>query len=187
LSQQIDALKKEIFRKEKLRNEIDRLSNIENFVSKDFGELMNIIEKKIMIKIYSEFNGLFKNWFRILLDDDLIEINLDEEFTPLIIQNGYDINFDSLSGGEKTAVALAYRLALNQVINGVIGNIETKDLIILDEPTDGFSNEQVDKIKDLLEELKMKQVLIVSHEPKIEDFVDHIIRIKKEEHMSFIS
>lgn len=184
---QIDNLKKEIFEKENLRKEIDRLGLIETFVGKEFNELMSIIERKVMAKIYSDFNVLFKNWFRILLEDDLVEVSLDEEFSPLILQNGYNVDFESLSGGEKTAVALAYRLALNQVVNSVIGNIKTKNLIILDEPTDGFSNEQVDKIKNILDELGMKQVIIVSHEPKIENFVDNVIRIKKEEHVSFIS
>jgi exonuclease SbcC len=83
-------------------------------------------------------------------------------------------------GGERTAVALAYRLALNQVINSVLSTIKTKDLLILDEPTDGFSEQQLDKVRDILHELDVKQLIIVSHERQIESFVDTIIRLKKE-------
>ena len=64
--------------------------------------------------------------------------------------------------------------------------IKTKDLIILDEPTDGFSMEQLDKIRDVLDQLKMNQVIIVSHEAKIESFVNNVIKINKEEHVSNI-
>lgn len=58
-------------------------------------------------------------------------------------------------------------------------------MIILDEPTDGFSDAQLDKVRDILKEINVTQLLIVSHEQKIEGFVDNIIRIKKENGYSF--
>jgi exonuclease SbcC len=73
---------------------------------------------------------------------------------------------------------------LNKVINDVISTIKTKDLLILDEPTDGFSAEQLDKIRDVLEQLHLKQVIIVSHESKIESMVDTVMRVEKEGHVS---
>ncbi|MBW3011838.1 hypothetical protein KY311_01505, partial [Candidatus Woesearchaeota archaeon] len=69
----------------------------------------------------------------------------------------------------------------------LIENIKTKDIIILDEPTDGFSSAQLDKIRDVLEQINAKQVIIVSHESKIESFVENIIKISKNEHMSVVS
>ena len=62
----------------------------------------------------------------------------------------------------------------------------TKDIIILDEPTDGFSNYQMDKIGDVVDQLGAKQTIIVSHEPKIESYVDNIVRIRKEDGLSKI-
>ena len=67
----------------------------------------------------------------MLMEDENIDVRVDEEFTPVIIQNNYETDITNLSGGEKTSVALAYRLALNKVINDLINNIKTKDLIIL--------------------------------------------------------
>jgi exonuclease SbcC len=57
---------------------------------------------------------------------------------------------------------------------------------MLDEPTDGFSSQQLDKMRDILEELNMNQVIIVSHENKVETFVDNVVRISKNEHVSTI-
>ncbi|MFH1399409.1 MAG: AAA family ATPase, partial [Candidatus Woesearchaeota archaeon] len=104
----------------------------------------------------------------------------------LIMQNGYELDYADLSGGEKTSLALAYRLALNQVINTLVGNIKTKSLIILDEPTDGFSEQQLDKMREVLDSLNTRQTIIVSHDPKIESFVDNVVRISKHEHISTI-
>jgi exonuclease SbcC len=78
-------------------------------------------------------------------------------------------------------VALAYRLSLNQVINSFLSKIKTRNLVILDEPTDGFSEQQLDKMREVLEQLNVKQLIIVSHEQKMEGFVENIIRFKKED------
>ena len=59
-------------------------------------------------------------------------------------------------------------------------------MIILDEPTDGFSEQQLDKMREVLQQLNVKQLLLVSHEQKIESFVENIIRFKKENGVSRI-
>lgn len=161
-------------------------NNYKNFVNDHFINLMTVLEKNIMFNIYSQFNDLFVEWFNILIEDENLNVKLVEDFSPMVEQNGYETSISNLSGGEKTACALAYRLALNKVVNDIQQNIHTKDLIILDEPTDGFSSDQLDKIRDVLEELNMNQVIIVSHENKIESFVENVIKINKNEHISSI-
>jgi len=118
---------------------------------------MGSMERHVMLQVYREFNELLKSWFNILIEDETISVRLDDEFTPVIEQNGYETSFENLSGGERTSVALSYRLALNKVINDIVSGIKTKDIIILDEPTDGFSSEQLDKVRDVLEQLNMNR------------------------------
>ncbi len=163
-----------------------RLKELHHWLEEYFVNLTYTIEKHVMTNIYYLFNSLFQEWFSILIDDETITARLDDSFTPVIEQNGYDVSFTTLSGGEKTSAALAYRLALNRVINDVIHEIKTKDLLILDEPTDGFSSEQLDKVRDVLDRLQLRQTIIVSHEAKIETFVENVIRVQKEGHVSRI-
>jgi len=185
ITEQISNLDNKLKELEKIKSKIKELQKIQNWLDKFFLKLMSNMEKHIMVSIHKEFNSLLKEWFSILIDD--IDLNLDEEFSVKIIQDGYDTSIESLSGGEKTSVALAYRLALNKVINDLISVIKTKDLIILDEPTDGFSTEQLDRVRDVLEQLNMKQTIIVSHEPKMESYVENIIRISKTDNVSRVS
>ncbi|MDP4012325.1 MAG: SMC family ATPase [Candidatus Nanoarchaeia archaeon] len=180
----IENLKKEIKKKEIVKEKIVYLGELQHWLSENFKKMMEIMEKKVMLAVHSEFNSLFQKWFNMLIEEDIMNVRLDEEFTPVIEQNGYETDFLHLSGGEKTAASLAYRLALNQVINTVMSVINTKDLLILDEPTDGFSAEQLDRVREVLNEIDTKQVILVSHEPKIESFVDSIIRLNKSEHVS---
>jgi exonuclease SbcC len=58
--------------------------------------------------------------------------------------------------------------------------------MILDEPTDGFSKEQLFKIRDILAELNCPQVIMVSHERELESFADHVLKVEKREGISKI-
>ncbi|MFW6449725.1 MAG: AAA family ATPase [Nanoarchaeota archaeon] len=176
----------EISEKKKFKKDIQRINKIQNWLEEHFLNLMTVIEKKVMGRLYNEFNELFVEWFRILIEDETLNVRLDEQFSPVIEQNGFETDISYLSGGEKTSVALAYRLALNKVINDFITHLNTRHVIILDEPTDGFSDEQLDNVRDVLGQLNVRQVIIVSHEAKIESFVDNIIRVEKEHNKSTI-
>ena len=179
-------IEKEISEKQKAKEKLAYISQLSNWIDELFVNLMSTMERHVMVNIHSQFNELFKSWFDILLEDEAINVRVDEEFTPIIEQDGYETYIENLSGGEKTSVALSYRLALNKVINDIVAGIKTKDIIMLDEPNDGFSTEQLDKVRDVLEQLSMKQVIIVSHEAKIESFVENVIRVQKQEKVSVV-
>lgn len=177
-------LEKEVFEKEKSVTLLSRLNAMQEWIEKMFVNTMASIEKQVLAQVYNQFSEVFSTWFDMLITDENISVRIDDTFAPIVTQNGYDVELSHLSGGEKTSVALAYRLALNKVVNDVISSIKTKDLLILDEPTDGFSDAQLDKVREVLDELKVKQTIIVSHESKIESFVDNVVRIVKEDHVS---
>ena len=180
----IIKLDEEIKNKLIIRDKKEQINKIQFWLTEKFVPMMDAMEKNILYSVHSEFNSLFERWFSVLIENNVLQMCLDEEYSPKIIQNGYDIDYEYLSGGEKTAGALAYRLALNQVINNLNTGIKTKDLLILDEPTDGFSSEQLERLKILMEEIKIPQIIIVSHEAQIESFVDHIIRFEKHNHQT---
>jgi len=180
------ALDREISIKQKTKEKIKNLAETKIWLEDYFTNLMLVMEKQIMLKVHYDFDSCFKEWFNCLMEDEGITARLDSSFSPIMEQNGYEIDANNLSGGERTSCALAYRLSLNKTINDLIGGIKTKDLIILDEPTDGFSNEQLDKVRNVLDQLNIHQTILVSHESKIESFVDHIIKVGKQEHSSFV-
>ncbi len=180
ISIDVEKIELEIKNKLKEKESLTRLNKIIFFINEHFSDLMDNMEKKVMLKVHSDFDAFFQKWFFMLVDDEILNVKLDESFAPVIEQQGHDIDYAYLSGGERTAAALAYRLAINQAISKIITKVKTKDLIILDEPTDGFSSEQLDKMKYVIDELEARQIIIVSHDPKIESFVDNVIRIEKQ-------
>ncbi|MBI4451204.1 SMC family ATPase [Candidatus Woesearchaeota archaeon] len=186
INAQAQRLQKELAAKETAKAAHRRTSIIEEWLSTYFIGLMESMEKNVLSRVYYEFNSAFQHWFAMLVEESLTA-RLDDNFSPIVTQNGFDMDVAHLSGGERTAVALAYRLSLNRVINDVINTIQTKSLIILDEPTDGFSSAQLDRMREVLEQLGCKQVIIVSHEQKIEGLADRVIRIAKPAHVSSVA
>jgi len=182
-SKHIEELKERVKKTEEIKSKLNYISELENWLSKKFAPLISYVEKNVMIALRNEFSSLFKEWFSMLVSESF-NVYLNEDFTPVIEQQDYELDYAYLSGGERTAIALAYRLALNQVINSLISKIKTKDLVILDEPTDGFSDQQLDKMREVLDELDVGQLIIVSHEQKIEGFVENVIKFEKENGLS---
>ena len=179
---QIELYDRKIDDLEKRVDKIVFTDQIGIWLNQHFIPSLEQIESQVLIRVKEEFNTLFQKWFYLLIEVGDIDVEIDEFFTPVVIQSGYRLEVDSLSGGEKTSIALAYRLALNEIIRRMI--MFDDNLLILDEPTDGFSKEQLVQIKYVLEELSAAQVIIVSHEKELEGFVETIFRVVKESERS---
>ncbi len=187
LMREKESLAGRIADRKKQKASLSAIRTEEKWLSDAFSPVAERIERAVLGSIHAEFGRRFTEWCAALLEDDALFGTLGEDFSPLVSQDGYDADILHLSGGERTAVALAYRLALNTVVNGFVQGIRTTDLLILDEPTDGFSTEQLDRVRDVLRELSNRQVIIVSHEQKMEAFVDRVLRIEKHAGVSVVS
>ena len=179
---QIDSFNKKICELEERVDKIIFTDQIGIWLNQHFIPSLEQIESQVLISVKEEFNRLFQKWFYLLIEIGDIDVEIDEFFTPIVNQSGYHLEVDSLSGGEKSSIALAYRLALNEIIRRMV--MLEDNLLILDEPTDGFSKEQLVQIKYVLEELSAAQVIVVSHEKELEGFVETIFRVVKESEKS---
>jgi exonuclease SbcC len=175
---EVAELETEIEIKTKERKMAEKLNEYVIWIEEFFVPTLDAIEKHVMLSINQEFNQHFQRWWSLLVDDATKEARIDEEFTPIVEQDGYELDINYLSGGEKTSLALAYRLALNSIVQKVSVGMKS-NLLILDEPTDGFSKEQLFKIREILNEIRCPQVIIVSHEKELESFADQVFRVEK--------
>jgi len=186
LFEKIESLKAECESMKLMREKSARMREISSWLDTVLVKMSESIERRVMNALQKEFGGIFRYWFSVLMPEEVMAVKIDETFSPVIIQNGHETLYDDLSGGERTAIALAYRLSLNKVINMMIDTIKTKGLLVLDEPTEGFSSEQLDRVREVINQLDLDQIIMVSHEQKIDTFVDNTVKVYKENHVSRI-
>tara|TARA_B100001123_G_C15334160_1_gene1032228 strand:+ start:2980 stop:5070 length:2091 start_codon:yes stop_codon:yes gene_type:complete len=171
---------------ENWKKDQEKLVDYHTWIKEFFIPSTNQIEKQVLITIQQNFNETYRRWFKILIEDNSKDSWLAEDFTPILEQDGFEQNFYNLSGGEKTSVSLAYRLSLNTMMRENTESLKS-NLLILDEPTDGFSKNQLVKVKDVLHELNSEQIILVSHERELETYADNIFQISKSEGYSKVS
>ena len=166
-------------------DEARRLTMYQNWLSSFFRPTVELIEKQTLTQAAARFNEHFQRFFTSLVDDPDMVVRVKEDFSPVFEREGFEQDFAALSGGERTSMAMAYRFALNSVVRESVSS--QPELVILDEPTDGFSREQVYKMRGLLEELDSRQVILVSHEKELESMADHIFKVDKRNGTSVIA
>ena len=182
---EINEIEDLISKKKELKKRVEFLISLKNWTSDYFPTLLDDIERSILTSTASSFNERFKEWFNVLVQEENIDIKIDpENFQPIVIIDGFESLFEDMSGGEKSALSLAYRLALNNVIMTKHYNVKTEGLLILDEPTDGFSEAQVNKMQDIFDKLDSKQLIIISHERTLDSFVTDVFNFKKQNHIT---
>jgi len=112
------------------------------------------------------------------------QIGIDENYTPIIHVGGYTRSYRDVSGGERTEIALAYRIGLgNAIFEARTG--APLELLILDEPTENLGNEEEDRsienLAKMLWELKrqVQQIITITHDQTFARYADYTIQIRK--------
>ncbi len=177
LQKNIESMENEIAERVKKVEKLDALRKIKDWLQEDFILALEEIEKVRMNIINEEFKMLFEEWFHELLGDSEYEATVDEYFEPIIRYQNFDMPLTTLSGGERTSVALAYRLALNTMVKRALG-LKTS-ILILDEPTEGFSKDQLYKLKDIFDKMETDQIIIVTHEKELVNLADVVYLVEK--------
>ncbi len=135
------------------------------------------MEQRRLAHAQALFERSLTRFFAALVDDPSFVARTDLAFTPAVAIDGEWTPAEALSGGERTSLALAFRLALAEVVR-TLGHLRLKTLL-LDEPTDGFSPEQVVRMGELLDALALPQVVLVSHEEALAGIADRVVRVEK--------
>jgi len=174
----VSRLEADVAEAERLEERHGRYTACTNWLSDFFAPTVSQIEKTVLLTLQRTFNESYRTWHAKLIDDPTKDSYIDEEFAPIVEQDGYVQSVEYLSGGEKTSVALSYRLALNHMVRKEAGGLESS-LLILDEPTDGLSKGQLGHVKELLDGLNSEQIILVSHDDEMVAHAEHVFKIEK--------
>ncbi|MCD6575919.1 MAG: AAA family ATPase, partial [Nanoarchaeota archaeon] len=171
---EIETLEKGKERAEKLEYVITLLSRMRE----DIRNIRNVVRRNFLEDFRQEFQRKFEE---IRKYEEEYSVDIKEDYEPIAYDsNGEEVPISSLSGGEKTSVALAYRLALADIA-AQISDIRPSEILILDEPTTGFDQEDVKALPEALRNIKtIPQIIIVTHEEELKNAADFKFEVTKE-------
>jgi len=109
-------------------------------------------------------------------------ISIDRNFEISVRTNGGSLpGINSLSGGERTMLAIAFRIALAKILLGRLPGV-----MILDEPTQNLDAENKARLFEIIKAIAgvIRQVIIVTHDEEIIQKADRVIRVYNENGMS---
>ena len=163
-----------------LEDAVGLLNNLEKIRSKVFNRdgPVALRLRSWVLKVLSAKASEYLSMFKIGISK--IELTEKARDVQVTCYGTYgDIDMDSLSGGEKVAVALALRLAIAQMVS-----LNKLDFIILDEPTIHLDEERrkslVNIISDFFKEglEPLSQIIIITHDAEIfeDSDVDGVFR-----------
>ncbi|MEM3955605.1 MAG: AAA family ATPase [Candidatus Bathyarchaeia archaeon] len=116
-------------------------------------------------------------------------VRIDENYTPIIEnEKGYERGAQNLSGGERTFLAIAYRLGIGQLVMHLRSG-RGLSILLLDEPTESLGREDgsIERLSGMLSRLKsIEQIIAVTHNETFAEKADHIIRVEKRGDQSII-
>ncbi len=181
IENEISSLKRELKKAEEIKT---KLKQIEEKIKK-YEKVENALGVKGIQRVIRE-NALYRlpkivNIIFSFFDFPFQQIKFSEDFdisllVPTIEKEDRYIDINSVSGGQRVALALALRIAISRFLT------DRADFLILDEPTVHLDSQRRNDLINILIDLKEKglvnQLILVTHDTEIEDAADTIYYIE---------
>ncbi len=191
-----------IMRNKRLRDEINKLKENVKLINKSKKELKEIQEKNNFIKklredirnirvivrarFLEDFRHEFQKKFEEIRQEDTYTVDINNNYEPIAYADRTETSINALSGGEKTSIALSYRLALSELATKA-SSVNNNELLLLDEPTTGFDRRDITNLPKMLRGIRIPQVIIITHEDELKEAADNKYELIKRENETIIN
>ena len=139
--------------------------------------------KTMMPLINSELQRLMEDSSYFKLE---IRISDKNEVEFLMIDNGTGIEklMSSGSGYERTIASLALRSVLSKICS-----LPKPNVIVFDEVFGKISNDNLEMVSEFFTKIKeyFEKIFVITHNPLVTNWSDNVVRIRKEENISYVS
>lgn len=179
---QIERLRNDLKELEKIEIEIDNLKRYIDLLQKfrflySRDGIQNELRKISKNIIQENTNKYFEKF-----NFDYSSLMINDDFEVSLFRDNSEVSMNMVSGGEKIAIAVALRLGITKTI--AQGNI---DCIFLDEPTIHLDDVRIEELNNLLVNMNIiPQMIIVTHNHKLENLADTLIRVEKTDGVSML-
>jgi DNA repair exonuclease SbcCD ATPase subunit len=141
------------------------------------------IMKTMMPLINSELQRLLEDSCHFRLE---VRINDKNEVDFLMIDNNTQVEkpMSSGSGYERSIASLALRAVLSKICS-----LPRANVVVFDEVFGKISNDNLEMVSEFFTKIKeyFEKIFVITHNPLVTNWADNVVRIKKEENISYVS
>jgi len=145
--------------------------------------ISKMIMKTMMPLINSELQRLLEDSCHFRLE---IRINDKNEVDFIMVDNNTQVekSMASGSGYERTIASLSLRAVLSKICS-----LPKPNIIVFDEVFGKISNENLDMVSEFFTKIKeyFEKIFVITHNPLVTNWADNVIKIRKEENISFVT
>jgi exonuclease SbcC len=136
-------------------------------------DLLDEYRKERIARIAPELSATATDMISQMTNGRFLEVVVSDDFaTSVVDANGDEYSVSVLSGGERSIVALALRIAIGSLITG-----ESAGLLWLDEVLPAQDSVRRDAILNVLRTLPIQQIVMINHTHEAEDVVDKVVNV----------
>ena len=180
VSQEIKNLKEKISQLEEFKKQIKNEKKTVHYLGM-LSEVMASFRTHLISRIRPTLSEYSSDFFERLTDGKYRELELDENYTLMVYDNGDAYGIERFSGGEEDLANLCLRLAISEVITERAGGVF--NFIILDEifgSQDMFRRQNIMKALNGLSS-KFRQIFLITHVEDVKDDMENIISVTENE------
>ena len=145
--------------------------------------ISKMIMKTMMPLINSELQRLLEDSSHFKLE---IRINDKNEVEFIMIDNNTQVEklMSSGSGYERTIASLALRAVLSKICS-----LPKPNIIVFDEVFGKISNDNLEMVSEFFIKIKeyFEKIFVITHNPLVSNWADNVIKIQKENNISFVT
>ena len=142
-----------------------------------------LIMKTMMPLINSELQRLLEDSCHFRLE---VKINDKNEVDFLMIDNNTQVEkpMASGSGYERSIASLALRAVLSKICS-----LPRANVVVFDEVFGKMSNDNLEMVSEFFSKIKeyFEKIFVITHNPLVTNWADNVVRIRKEENISYVS
>src|SRR5688572_15499746 len=166
------SMQDEFREKERLEN----VAEVTDFIRVTLKEAAPLVARNYVYHVSIEANEMFRE----IAGNAEQSLKWGEDYGIVLEEGGYERPFQSLSGGEQMAAALAVRLALLKQLSDI-------RIAFFDEPTTNLDAERRENLAMQIGQIRhFDQLFVISHDDTFEGYMDHEISLSSEYRISNI-
>jgi exonuclease SbcC len=167
---EVEGLRGELSRLQVKKSTLAALELLRDRVLGKNGVLARVLTSTLREALEANVNGILETLGREF------RVRVTEGFDIEVSSGGATLSTRSLSGGERTLLSIAFRLALASILVK-----KQLSILVLDEPTEYLDENSRRQVFDVIARVagSVDQVIVVTHDIEVEEIADRILRVNK--------